>query len=101
MNYRMIGYLLGIILLIEAALLIFPIIVAICFGESILPFLITMAIITLISVIPVIFKPKNTLIYAKEGFVTVALAWIVMSIFGSLPFVISGYIPNFIDALFE
>ena len=101
MNYRMITYLLGIILLIEAALMIFPIIVAICFGESILPFLITMAIITLVSVIPVIFKPKNTLIYAKEGFVTVAITWLLMSALGALPFVFSGAIPNYVDAFFE
>ena len=46
-------------------------------------------------------KPKNSLYFAKEGFVIVALSWIVMSIFGALPFVISGEIPNFTDALFE
>ena len=46
-------------------------------------------------------KPKNTLFFAKEGFIMVALSWIAMSIFGALPFVISNDIPNFVDALFE
>lgn len=46
-------------------------------------------------------KPKNKAMYAKEGFVTVALSWIVMSLFGALPFFLSGAIPNFIDAFFE
>ncbi|UKI37360.1 MAG: hypothetical protein L6V93_04125 [Clostridiales bacterium] len=45
--------------------------------------------------------PKNKAMYAKEGFVTVALSWIVMSIFGAFPFVFSGYIKDFADAVFE
>ena len=101
MNYRMLGYLLGIILLIEAALMILPAAVAVFFGESVLPFLITVAIIAAISVPLVLFKPKNMSIYAREGFVCVAAAWILMSAFGALPFVFSGSIPNYIDAFFE
>jgi len=97
----MITYLLGIILLIEAALMVFPIIVAVCYKESILPFLITMAIITAISVLVLVFKPKNTRIYAKEGFITVAVSWILMSALGALPFVLSGAIPSYVDAFFE
>ena len=46
-------------------------------------------------------KPKNTVIYAREGFVIVALSWIMLSIMGALPFLISGEIPSFTDALFE
>ena len=45
--------------------------------------------------------PKNKEMYAKEGYVTVALSWILLSIFGALPFFLSGYIPNFFDAVFE
>ena len=101
MNYRMIGYLLGIILLIETVLLCLPMMVALLYGESPFPFLITIGILVLTALLPVLFRPKNTRIYAKEGFVVVASAWILMSLFGALPFVFSGAIPNFIDAVFE
>ena len=46
-------------------------------------------------------KPKNTLIYLKEGCVSTALCWIVLSAFGAVPFVLTGEIPRFIDAMFE
>ena len=101
MNVRMIGYLLGIILTIEAFLLLLPMLVALLFGESALPFLYTIAILLAVSIPLWLFKPKNTKIYAKEGFICVALSWILMSVFGALPFVFSGVIPNFLDALFE
>jgi len=100
-NTKMIRYLLGIILLIEAGLLFFPLLVALLFGESARPFLITIGILVLISVPFIILKPKNTQIYAKEGFICVAAAWLLMSVFGALPFVLSGAIPNFISAFFE
>ncbi len=101
MNYRMLGYLLGIIMTIEAALLLLPMLVALIYGESAFPFLITVAILLLIGLLLAWRKPRETRIYAKEGFVTAALSWIVMSLFGALPFVLSGAIPNYVDALFE
>jgi trk system potassium uptake protein TrkH len=101
MNYRMLGYLLGIILLIEAALLSVPTAVSMIFGEPVYPFLITMAALLAISLPLAAKKPKNTRIYAREGFVCVALAWLAMSLFGALPFVISGAIPSYVNALFE
>ena len=97
----MIGYLLGIILMIEAALMSLPLIVSLYYSEPLFPLIVTMIITLAISVPLVIFKPKNTRIYAKEGFVTVAAGWILLSLFGALPFVIGGSIPNYIDALFE
>ena len=97
----MIGYLLGIIVLIEAALMVLPMGIALIYSESALPFVITAAIMLVICLPFVIFKPKNAQIYAKEGFVTVAGGWILLSLFGTLPFVISGAIPNFVDAFFE
>lgn len=101
MNTRMLAYLLGIILLIEAALLLFPLIVALIYGESALPFLLTVALLLAVSLPAVLRRPKNTRIYAKDGFVCVAAAWILMSAFGALPFVFSGAIPNLISAFFE
>ena len=101
MNYRMVGYLLGIILAIEAALLAVPAAVSLIYGENVFPFLITIGILLIISVPAIIFKPSNTRIYAKEGFVCVAAAWILMSAFGALPFVLDGCIPSYVDAFFE
>ena len=97
----MIGHLLGIIMMIEATLLTIPLAVALIYGESALPFLITMAILLALSLPAVLFKPKNTQIYTRDGFVCVAAAWVFMSAFGALPFVFSGAIPNYIDAFFE
>lgn len=101
MNYRMLRYLLGCILLIEAILLLLPLATAMIYKEDILPFVYTICMLLVISVPCVILKPKNTSIYAREGFVCVSAAWILLSVFGALPFVFSGVIPNFIDALFE
>ena len=101
MNTKMIRYLLGITLLIEAGLILCPLLVALLYGEPIYPFLITAGILVLISLPCVIFKPKNTRIFAKEGFVCVASAWLLMSVFGTIPFVLSGAIPNVISAFFE
>ena len=97
----MLRYLLGCILLIEAVLLLLPLITAIIFGESILPFVYTIALLLVVAIPCALFKPKNTSIYAREGFVCVAAAWILLSAFGALPFVFSGTIPSYIDALFE
>ncbi len=101
MNYRMLLYLLSVILLIEAAFLLAPLLVAMIYGESVIPFLITVGALIVISLPGILQKPKNTKIYAKEGFVTVAASWLLMSLFGALPFTLSGAIPNYADAFFE
>lgn len=101
MNYRMIGYLLGVILLIEAVLLLFPLAVTLIYAEPYLPFLLTVLIVAAASGLLLLLKPKDTRIYAKEGFVCVAGGWILLSLFGALPFVFDGAIPSYIDALFE
>ena len=101
MNTRMIAHLLSIILLIEAALLIFPMAVAWIYGESLMPFLLTIGIMLLLALPFALHKPRNSRIYAKDGFVCVAAAWILMGAFGALPFVFSGAIPNYVSAFFE
>jgi trk system potassium uptake protein TrkH len=101
MNYRMLGYLLGLILTTEAALLLAPTVTAVIYAESPFPFLITMAALLLLAIPLVLQKPKNTRIYAREGFVCVSLGWLLLSAFGALPFVLSGAIPHYIDAFFE
>ena len=103
MNYRMIRNILGWLLLFECGFMLVPSITAIIYGEfsQLVAFLITMAICGLMGGLFVMKKPPNSVLYAKDGFVIVSLSWITLSLFGCLPFVISGTIPNFVDALFE
>ncbi len=97
----MLIYLLGTILLCEACLLCLPLAVALIYSEPVMPFILTIAILLAVSVPSVLSRPKNRKIYAKEGFVCVSLAWILMSLFGGLPFLFSGAIPSYIDCVFE
>lgn len=103
MNYRNILYTLGWVLNIEAACLALPAICAVCYGEIFyLKYIaITIGLCLAIGIALTCRAPENKAMYAKEGFVTVALSWTVMSLFGCLPFFLSGAIPNFADALFE
>ncbi len=102
MNYSMISYILGWILNFEAGFLLLPALVAVIYKESSGGyFLVTSLISALVGFMIVRKSPKNKMFYTREGFITVALSWIVLSVVGAVPFVISGTIPNFIDALFE
>lgn len=102
MNIKMVLRILGTTLIIEAGLLFCPLIVGIIYREnSFSDYLIPMAILLAVGIPLACLRPKTKAIYAKEGFVTVALVWILMSLAGALPFVLSGAIPNYIDALFE
>ena len=97
----MIGYVIGRILLTESALMLLPLITGLICRESPVPFLIPMVLLAAVGGSLGLRKPKKTALFARDGFAVVALAWIVMSAFGALPFVISGDIPHYIDALFE
>ena len=101
MNYRMIFHTLGAVLACLAVLMLLPLLAGLCYGENVLAFVIAIGITAAVSFILRCFKPRSTDIYAREGFVIVGLAWISMSLLGALPFVISGQIPNYIDAVFE
>ena len=101
MNYRMIKFIVGKMLLMEGVLLLIPAFVSLLYQESSgVYFLIVTAALLVLSLL-LSRKPEDTSIYAKEGFVVVALAWLLWSAFGALPFVISGCIPKYHDAFFE
>lgn len=102
MNYKMIINILGWVLKIEALAMIIPLICSVCYREKEIWVWITCIIICM-AIGQIISKkvPRRKEFFAKEGFVTVALSWIVMSLFGAIPFMISGCIPNFFDAFFE
>ena len=101
MNYRMIAFILGRVLLILAALMLLPLVTALVCGESVLPFVVTILLTALCGGVLLLIRPKTREIYAREGFSCVGLSWLAMSLLGSLPFVIGGDIPRFVDAFFE
>ena len=102
MNYSIISYILGWVLTIESIFMFIPCIVAAIYREKEgFAFLIVALLCLAIGLLRIRKKTKSQVFYAKEGFVTVALSWIIMSIFGALPFVINRDIPSFTDALFE
>jgi trk system potassium uptake protein TrkH len=102
MNYRMIAYSMGRIMAAIGATMLIPMFLSIYYHEGIsIAYLIPIAISVVLGA-AVSFKiPKNKNLFAKEGMVIVATSWILISIFGALPFFISGEIPNFVDCFFE
>lgn len=102
MNTSIIIYILGWVLNFEAAFMLLPCVVALIYKETTgVYFLIVMALCSGLGWCATHRKPTNTVFYAKEGFVTVSLSWIVLSAFGALPFYISREIPSYTDAIFE
>ena len=103
MNYKMIFGTVGRVLAVESAFMLLPAIVSVLYNESAVWAILLTAVITFAfgALLSFVCRKSNSVIYAKEGFAIVALSWIAMSVFGALPFVISGDIPNYIDALFE
>ena len=102
MNYRMIFYTIGWILVILSGLIVLPLIVSLIYGESSsLSFVWTILIGLVPGVLLISFPPKDKQIFAREGLITVGLSWIIITIIGAFPFFLSNIIPNYIDALFE
>ena len=102
MNFTIVFYIVGWVLRFEAAFLLLPMIVSLIYRESVF------WVYPLAALLCLVFgfflskkKPVRAKIYTKEGFLAVALSWIFLSIFGAVPFVLTGDIPSYIDALFE
>ena len=102
MNTKIVRYILCRMLGVEAALLLVPVLVAVIYQEKCgIVFLIPIAILCLLFLVVGRKRPEHGQIYGKEGMVIVALAWILWSLFGAMPFTLSGYIPSYVDAFFE
>ena len=104
MNYKKLGKILGKIMILEGILMLAPLAVSLIYKESfvhILAFLIPIIAVTVIGFLLQLPKPDRDNLYQKEGFALTAMVWIVMTLFGAIPFVINGDIPNYIDACFE
>ncbi len=104
MEYRKLGRILGKIMILEGILMLAPLAVSLIYRESflhILAFLVPVAALTVLGFLLQIPKPERNSLYQKEGFALTAMVWIVMTLFGAVPFVINGDIPSYLDACFE
>lgn len=104
MNYTIIKNIIGKIMIIIALLMIFPLIVTLIYKESIrniLSFLIPLIVCLLLGLFLNIKKAKNFKINARDGFIIVSITWLLMSLIGATPLMISLEVPNFFDAFFE
>ena len=102
MNFRIIAYIVGWVCNFQAIFMLLPFFTALIYQEQeFSSFLAAMAVCLVIGIPLTIKKPKNKVFYTKDGCVAVALSWLALCIFGAVPFVVSGYIPHPIDALFE
>lgn len=102
MNQSIIKYVLGKVLAIIGLLMIIPVITGIIYREDeVFAYIIVGAISYLLGHFTTRKKPTNTMFYLKEGCVVTSLSWILISVVGALPFMLTGEIPNFVDAWFE
>lgn len=102
MNRKMILHILGKMMGVEGLLLLIPALVGLIYQEKCaVYFVITAAVLAVIFLLTGRKKPENTMLYGKDGLLIVSSAWILWSLFGALPFFLSGSIPNYMDAFFE
>lgn len=103
MNYRMILRLICYILRVEAVCLLPSLLISFFSGETgaVIGTAATIVISALLSLTSFLLPPRDKQISAREGFLSVALCWVVVSLIGALPFYISGAVPSYIDCLFE
>lgn len=102
MNFRLILKNLGIVLVTEAACMLLPLMVSVIYGQyDVKAFAISILITLSFGFCLYRIKPVQKNFYSRDGFALVAVSWFLVSLFGALPFILSGAIPSFIDALFE
>ncbi|HIS99869.1 MAG TPA: TrkH family potassium uptake protein [Candidatus Faecaligallichristensenella faecipullorum] len=102
MNFALVSQLLGKVLMLEGAMMAPSLLVSLLYGGSDAPaFLWSMAMVLAAGGLLALIKPKNDQLRAREGFVVVSVSWILLSVFGAMPFVLSGAIPSFVDSFFE
>ncbi|MBR2650150.1 MAG: TrkH family potassium uptake protein [Clostridia bacterium] len=104
MNYKLLGKILGKILIAEGLLMMAPLLIAIIYADGwrhTVSFLVPIFVALGAGASLQLLKPKRTSMYQKEGFALVAISWVAMALIGAIPFVINGDIPNYIDAIFE
>ena len=100
MNFKLVLRITGMTLLLEAAVLLLPMLVALYYGESLLPFVKTILILVVVGLALCSLRSKRDF-FAREGFCAVGLIWLLMGAFGALPFWFSGQFGPYVDCLFE
>lgn len=100
MNFKLVFHITGKVLMLEASAMLLPLLVALIYGESPLPFVYAVAITLGIGFL-LSRLPHKKLFFAREGFFTVGLIWLLMGLFGALPFWFCGGFDSFVDCLFE
>ena len=104
MNYKKLGKILGKIMVLESILMLAPLLVSVIYREDLqhkLAFVVPIVALALFGFLLQLPKPKYDTLYQKEGFALTGMVWIVMTLFGALPLVISSDVPSYIDAYFE
>ena len=103
MNYRMVIHTVGQVVLLEAGMLILPLLVSLYYGDACtISYVQTIAVAAMVGALMTFsVRPKNHNVVAKEGFSIVSISWLLLSAIGALPFVLSGDIPSYVDAFFE
>ena len=102
MNVRLIGNTLGYVLWVEAGFMLLPMVVSLCCGDScLLPFLSAFFLCALCGSLLRLIPVRNRQMQGRDGYATVALAWIMLSLFGATPYLFSRVISHYADALFE
>ena len=102
MNYKLVFHILGLILRVEAVLMLPAAVIAGLYRDGDLgAFLLSAGVTLLAGQLLCMLPGRGTKMQARDGFAAVALSWIVLSLFGALPYVFSGVLPNYVDAVFE
>ena len=102
MNKRLVSYILGWVLLVEGAMMLVPLVIALAHGgDDAMALAITMLVTLITGGLLQKLQPRDDTLHAREGFAVVAFSWLFVSMFGALPFFISGYVPNYLDCVFE
>jgi len=104
MNYKVVLYIIGLLLILTGIFMMLGIPFSIYYGSNDIIYLVISGFVTIVFglILFLLFRKSDTKnIGKKEGYLIVSLGWFAMSIFGSLPFIISGTIPSFVDAFLK
>jgi len=101
MNFKLVFRITGASLLLEGGALLLPLLVALLYGEDPMPFLRTLVLLIPVGLLPQLFRRLNRSFFAREGFFTVGLIWVLFGAFGALPFWFSGQFGTYVDCFFE
>lgn len=102
-NFKVVGYILGVLLIIEAFFMLISVSVSLMYGENEYKYILISSLIALIIglILFLMFKTSDKSLGKREGYIIVSLGWVVFSVFGAIPFCMSGAIPSYTDAFFE